>query len=356
MTRESKVRLIASYLPQFYPIPENDLWWGKGFTEWTNVKKAQPLFSGHEQPRIPSTLGYYDLRDVEVRVRQAEMARAAGIEGFCYWHYWFGNGRRILERVFDEVVKSGTPDFPFCLGWANETWSGVWHGATNKILIEQLYPGKEDYTNHYNYLSVAFHDERYIKVDGKPVFLIYKPDQIPDWDQFRDLWQELAIKDGFPGIFFIAQTVNKEDIKRLLAQGYDAVNPVRLYEYEKVKHSRIRRGLNNLFNELRVFEYKDAMKYFTDEEDKLLNCIPTIIPNWDHSPRSGRRGYIIHHSTPELFREHVLDVWNNIQHKQDQYRISFIKSWNEWGESNYLEPDIRYGDAYLQVLKECFVK
>jgi len=154
---EGTARLIAFYLPQFHPIPENDNWWGKGFTEWTNVAKARPLFRKHYQPHVPADLGFYDLRLPEVRAAQAVMARSVGIEGFCYWHYWFA-GKRLLERPFNEVLKSGEPDFPFCLGWANQTWTGIWHGAPNRILIEQTYPGRADYEKHFHALLEAFHD------------------------------------------------------------------------------------------------------------------------------------------------------------------------------------------------------
>jgi lipopolysaccharide biosynthesis protein len=174
----SKIRSIAFYLPQFHPIKENNEWWGKGFTEWTNVGKARPLFKGHYQPRIPADLGYYDLRLDEVRVEQALMAKEFGIEGFCYWHYWFGNGRTLLERPFKEVLESGSPDFPFCLAWANETWKGFAHGLKNRnVLIEQKYLGERDDTDHFYKVLPAFKDKRYIKVNSKPVFLIYKPNQ-----------------------------------------------------------------------------------------------------------------------------------------------------------------------------------
>ena len=158
----SQARLISFYLPQFHPIPENDRWWGRGFTEWTNVTKAKPLFKGHYQPRLPADLGYYDLRLPEVREAQAELARNAGIEGFCYYHYWFG-GKQLLEQPFNEVVASGKPDFPFCLCWANQTWTGVWYGAPHRTLVEQTYPGREGHRRHFLALRRAFLDERYLR-------------------------------------------------------------------------------------------------------------------------------------------------------------------------------------------------
>ena len=172
-----KARIIANYLPQFHPVPENDKYWGPGFTEWTNVAKARPLFRGHYQPRIPADLGFYDLRLPEIREQQAQMAREAGVEGFCYWHYWFGNGRQVLQRIFNEVVESGKPDFPFCLAWANHDWdTGSWlKGIKKEVIFQQLYLGKEDHILHFKTLLPAFRDHRYIKVDGKLLFIIYDP-------------------------------------------------------------------------------------------------------------------------------------------------------------------------------------
>ena len=178
-----KARIIAYYLPQFHPIPENDAVWGKGFTEWTNVAKAKPLFRGHYQPRVPADLGFYDLRLEEVREQQAEMAKEAGVEGFCYWHYWFGNNKMLLERPFQEVLNSGRPDFPFCLAWANHDWTTkTWNRGKHIIdandyvyIAKQEYNGDEDYIAHFNYCLPAFLDHRYITVDDKPVFFIFDP-------------------------------------------------------------------------------------------------------------------------------------------------------------------------------------
>ena len=191
-----KARVIALYLPQFHPIPENDKWWGKGFTEWNNVKKAVPLCKGHVQPRVPADLGYYDLRDPEIREKQAQLAREAGIEGFCYYHYWFGEGRQLLERPFDEVLESGKPDFPFCLCWANHNWTNKsWKKsktmATGNMIMEMRY-SMEDHIKHFYHVLPAFKDHRYIKVDGKPLFAVWAPRDVPDCKAFIDKWQELA--------------------------------------------------------------------------------------------------------------------------------------------------------------------
>ena len=209
-----KARVIAFYLPQFHPTPENDKFWGKGFTEWTNATKAKPLFKGHHQPHIPADLGFYDLRMPEVREAQAELAREAGVEGFCYWHYWFGNGKQFLQKIFDDVVDSGKPDFPFCVGWANHSWTNKnWVNtktfSKDFYIAEQTYPGPQDHEAHFYSLLKAFKDKRYIKVDGKLLFYIFAPLQFPNVKEFMNLWQELAKKEGLPGFYFIALQFQK---------------------------------------------------------------------------------------------------------------------------------------------------
>jgi hypothetical protein len=353
-------RIIALYLPQFYPIPENDEWWGKGFTEWTNVRQAKPLFRGHYQPRVPADLGYYDLRVPETRQAQADMAKAYGVEGFCYWHYWFGNGKRLLERTFNEVLTSGKPDFPFCLGWANHSWyEKLWTiGVENKLLCAQTYPGVEDYTEHFYSVLPAFQDKRYITVDGKPFFLIFDPFDSPELKTFVETWRKLAIENGLQGIYFVGQSpIEAKD--KVLRLGFDAVNDVsisaiynRLPLYMKVIH----KAKVLLFNMPRVFKYKDAMKYFCNEESKKINVLPSICPNWDHSPRSGAKGFILTDSEPNIFRDHVVQVLNLIKDKPSEKRIAILKSWNEWGEGNYIEPDIKYGKSYLEALKDAIDK
>lgn len=363
----SKARVIAFYLPQFHQIPENDEWWGKGFTEWTNVGRAKPLFSGHYQPRVPADLGYYDLRIPEIREEQARIAKEAGIYGFCYWHYWFGLGKRLLEKPFNDVLASGKPDFPFCLGWANESWeSKVWNVhevKKNKVLIEQLYPGKEDNELHFFNLLPAFKDNRYITVDNRPLFLIYKPEKFKEIGSFITQWNALARGNGVSnGFYFVAHTASFGEYKSLLDLGFDSVtvNPM----------SRVIIGLNSnkskLANRieklkryilkvkiLTIIEYKDALKYFVNkEEDSLGNVIPTIIPNWDHSPRSGKNAWILHNSTPELFEKNIKDAIECLNEKSIEKKIIFLKSWNEWGEGNYIEPDKRYGKQYLESLRK----
>jgi len=355
--KENKARIIAAYLPQFHPIPENDIWWGKGFTEWTNVGKAKQLFKGHYQPRVPADLGYYDLRIPEIRKAQADMALESGIEGFCYWHYWFGNGKRILDMPFNEVLKSGEPDYPFCLAWANTSWQGYDFGAEKReVLIRQEYPGLKDYEDHFYEILPALSDHRYIKVDNKPLVIIFAPHELPNPKEFINLWQNLAIKNRLDGIYFVAQTNHPDRAAQYMAEGYDAVNIIRILHPVEHGRSILTKFKRRILNEMMIYEYSKAIKYFTGPEDSLDHIIPTIIPNWDNSPRSGHHGFILHGSTPEIFRKHVDMVLESVENKPSQKKIVYLKSWNEWAEGNYMEPDLKYGRAYLQCLKECLSK
>lgn len=218
-------RFIAFYLPQYHPTKENDEWWGAGFTEWTNVVRAKKLYRGHYQPKIPADLGFYDLRLSESREAQARMAREYGIEGFCYWHYWFGNGRRLLQRPFDEVVAYGKPDFPFCLAWANHSWAKKQFdkNGTQEMLMEQTYPGDEDFILHFNTMLPAFKDNRYIKVNGKLLFMVYNPLDNPSLKRFMELWQKMAKENGLEGFYFVGKTDKGRRKKEILDWGYNAV-------------------------------------------------------------------------------------------------------------------------------------
>lgn len=351
-----KVRTIAFYLPQFHPTKENDEWWGKGFTEWTNVAKARPLFKGHNQPHIPADLGFYDLRLSESREAQAELAKKYGIEGFCYWHYWFGNGKRLLERPFNEVLNSGKPDFPFCLAWANHSWmKKLWDPKAtykDKLLMEQTYPGDEDIKAHFYTVLPAFKDKRYIKVNGCPLFLIYAPLDYKEVSHFITMWRDLAVQNGLKGIYFVGQgtTINRE---KILSLGFDAFNDASIFDIKNKQNSVIvilRKIIARLFKYPITYRYADAMKYWARPEGRFPDTIPTIIPNWDHSPRSGAKGLILTGDTPELFKKHVEQIVELVKDKKEDERIVFIKSWNEWGEGNYLEPDLQYGCKKLEIL------
>jgi hypothetical protein len=355
------MEVIAYYLPQFYPFKENDEWWGEGFTEWTNVGKAKPLFKNHYQPKIPSNLGYYDLRISEIREKQVELAKEAGVTGFCYWHYWFGNGKRLLDMPFNEVLNSGKPDFPFCLGWANETWKAkVWNSLDSpldKTLIEQVYPGKNDIESHFLEVLPAFRDNRYIKIDNRPVFVIYKPLNLPDCKEFLSFWNSLAKKSGLVnGIFFIGHTVNDNEKNKILDLGFDAVNIVRTGEHRfnrnVIKKIPLKLILFRFFKRPLILNYSFISRYFIKEMDKESNIFPTLIPNWDHTPRSGKYGVIFHNANPKEFKKHAIHAFEAIKNKEENRQIIFLKSWNEWGEGNYMEPDLKYGKGMINTLKE----
>lgn len=361
-----KPRVIAFYLPQFHPLPENDEWWGKGFTEWTNVGKAKPLFKGHDQPRVPTELGYYDLRMPEIREAQAEMAREAGIEGFMYWHYWFGNGRTLMADIFKEVLESGKPDYPFCLGWANHSWySKQWNKdgtSSNKLLVEQRYPGEEDARMYFESLLPAFKDNRYIKIDSKPLFYIFDPLILPE--EYILWFREWAKEAGLPDIFFVANIVKVYDkADEFLKKGYDAVTYQRLGSSSKFLNDNFGKfgsKLNTLLKRTknllthrppRMENYAKASRDFITPFEEKENIIPTILPQWDHTPRSGWNGSFLVNSTPELFKELVKRSFDSIKNKTPQKQIVFLKSWNEWGEGNYMEPDLTNGRGYIDALK-----
>ena len=362
MNYMAKPKIIALYLPQYHPTPNNDIWWGRGFTEWTNVGKAKPLFKGHYQPKVPADLGYYDLRLPEVREAQAQLAREAGIYGFCYYHYWFGNGKQELELPFNEVLKSGKPDFPFCLCWANESWhSKFWNmdgTIQKKCLIEQIYENKEGHKRHFEHLLPAFKDKRYIKVNGKPLFMIYKPFEFENIEDFIKQWNQLAINNGLPGIHFVAHlfhNITQENVDKLQVMGFNAVNSLGLQVamlgiYKTI--GKIQMRLNKIFGRLlRAVEYSKAYPLFIQEIDNKEKVYPTIIPNWDHTPRSGKAGTVLLNSTPALFKNHCREVLDLVKNKQEENQIVFIKSWNEWGEGNYMEPDLKFGKGYIEALR-----
>ena len=379
----SKPRIIALYLPQFHPIPENDRWWGPGFTEWTNVVRARPLFKGHVQPKLPADLGFYDLRLPETREAQARLAREAGIEGFCYYHYWFG-GKQLLERPFNEVVASGKPDFPFCICWANHTWSNkTWNRKSNmqsnSMLIEQTYPGEEDDIAHFNSLLPAFRDPRYITVDGKPLFMLYNP-----WGHTRvkawiETWQRLAVQNGLKGIYFVGSCdstltfklqadgttkralPNLESSAQLFQQvlnmGFDAVNSFGRRRGEMLSSGKYRDLMKTILRKAGIpvgvsYDYARTVKGFFAPEDRWENVFPTIMPNWDRSPRATAWDGIYTGATPETFKTHIQQALSMVSHKQPEHQIIVLKSWNEWGEGNYVEPDEQFGHGWLNAIKE----
>lgn len=379
-----KARVIALYLPQFHPIKENNEWWGPGFTEWTNVAKARPLFKGHKQPHIPADLGFYDLRLPETRAQQAELAREAGVEGFCYYHYWFG-GKQLLERPFNEVVESGEPDFPFCLCWANHTWSNkTWERKSavqkNSVLMEQVYPGYEDDVNHFMTLLPAFRDKRYITVDGRLLFAIYEPLNFPKVGEFIDTWQKLAREHGLPGFYFVGMVPSTltfkvdaegnrkrvmpnlessaEIFQSILNLGFDAVNSAGMRRGEMMYEGKYKNVAKTILRRAGLpvgsirFDYSRTVRNFFAPEDSWENVFPTIFPQWDRTPRVSSADGVYVNATPKKFQKHIEQVLDIIKDKTDEHKIIFLKSWNEWGEGNYVEPDQEYGHGWLHAIRD----
>lgn len=343
--------VLSYYLPQFHPFKENDEWWGKGFTEWTNVAKAKPLFPFHHQPNIPKDLGFYDLRLPEVREQQAELAKEAGVTAFCYWHYWF-NGHKLMELPFEEVVDSGKPNFPFCLSWANHSWyAKEWNkDGKDRLLMEQTYGGEEDYRAHFNYLLKAFKDERYLKIDGKLVFGIYASKDFKDFSHFKVLWNQLAIDNGLKGFHFFTHTFKIAEVNELKDFGYDTI----LLDYLFFRQNIVRYIYlfgNKLGLLPQIIDFKDYARTLIDNYPDMEGVAPMIEPNWDHTPRSGKRGSVIINSTPEFFYNLVDNLFNKIKTYKNQPSFYMIKSWNEWGEGNYMEPDLRYEKGYISSLR-----
>ena len=358
--RQQQRRLIAMYLPQYHPIPENDRWWGKGFTEWTNVAKARPLFPGHYQPHLPADLGYYDLRLPEVREAQAEMASEYGVQGFCYYHYWF-QGRRLLERPFQEVLDSGRPEFPFCLCWANENWSRHWDGGGGEILLEQTYSPKDD-LRHIQWLLEAFADPRYIQVDGRPLMLIYRAKRFPDIRQTIDRWQEAAIRRGLKGLYLarVESFVDERDDPRPL--GFDAAvefqpDWLQLVQPPALPH-RIARWLHR--RRLRrqgssplptVFDYAAVVRSMLEKQAVAYRRFPCVAPSWDNTSRRSTGAVVLENANPELYEFWLTEILRRPPAGPGDENLVFLNAWNEWAEGNHLEPDRRFGRSYLEATR-----
>ncbi len=353
------VKTIAFYLPQFHPIPENNEWYGEGFTEWTNVAKAKPLFRGHYQPHIPADLGFYDLRLKETRRAQSEMALKYGISAFCYWHYWFGGGKQLLEMPIWKMHEDPEVKIPFCIGWANTSWQNkLWDSkGNNSILLEQKYLGIEDYTKYFYNILPLLKDERYFKIDNKNLFIVYKPfDASSDQMKcFIETWRKLAKKEKIGEFFFMAQDSSCRAKDQILKLGFDAIfdNNVGGVHHDL---SFIRKCIltfsRKFLKRPSIFPYKEAAKHMVNKDctDELV--YPVVAPNWDHSPRTGGRAVLYTDCDPKYFYQLLKKTIDLISHKKEEHQIIFIKSWNEWGEGNYMEPDLKYGKGYLEALEK----
>lgn len=353
MIGDVKARAVAFYLPQFFPIPENDQWWGPGFTEWTNTARARRLFHGHLQPTLPADLGFYDLRVPETRQLQSDLAREHGVEAFAYWHYWFGGGDRILERPFQEVLASGVPEIGFCLAWANQSWTGIWHAAGNRVLKQQRYPGAEDDQRHFDTIVSAFRDPRYLRVNGRPVFYVFRPEELPDASEFVDRWQAMARAAGLDGLYLVAEASDLlgRGARYMTAEadGFDASVYMRLPAEVNRSTTMRMRARRKLRGGPEVWPYSDSIVATYPRDPHVQPC---VYPNWDNTPRSGRRGLVVTGASPERFRRNVEDAVTLLVHRPEQERLLWVKSWNEWAEGNHLEPDLRDGHGWLRALSE----
>ncbi|WP_042215277.1 glycosyltransferase WbsX family protein [Paenibacillus borealis] len=344
------MKLIAFLLPQFHVIPENSLWWGEGFTEWTNTRKAVPLYSGHQQPKEPLEQYYYDLTDAAARNWQAEVAKAYGIYGFCYYHYWF-KGKPLLEQPLKQIMKSGEPDFPFCLSWANESWTRKWDGGEHEVLIRQDYGDEPDWENHFHELLGAFRDKRYIRIGNKPLFIIYRPGNIPRCEEMLRFWNSLALQNGLEGIYFV-RTLGGFDIP---GQGGFEAN-VEFEPHYTFAHGNTERLWNYMIiegQEHLVFDYDQVWLSILSRSPHRNGgkIFPGAYVNWDNTPRLGKRGQSCIGASPHKFGWYLA---KQIERARTLYQSEFlfINAWNEWAEGAFLEPDQQHRFRYLEEVKK----
>jgi lipopolysaccharide biosynthesis protein len=364
---ERQERVLAFYLPQYHPVSENDEWWGRGFTDWRNVVQTRPRFRGHLQPQIPADLGFYDLRLPETRVAQAELARRSGVDGFCYYHYWF-NGSILLGQPLNGVLSSGTPEFPFCLCWANENWTRAWDGLDRLVLIRQQYT-HEDADAHILWFLDVFKDKRYVRVDGRPLLLIYRPDQIPEPMAMIRLWRGRTREAGFRGLYLCAVKNGFVDMpdQALMEQGYDAVVdfqpnrrdfpapkglPQQVYRLaQRILPDRLYQRLKLSGSGSKVVDY-DAMVAAIKKKPwpTSYRKLPCVFPSWDNTPRR-RTATIIQNDDPAVYQDWLEHELRRVRSHPSEERLVFINAWNEWAEGCHLEPDLTCGHSFLDATR-----
>ncbi len=346
-------KLIAFYLPQFHPIPENDRWWGEGFSEWTNVRRAKPIFTGHYQPQVPAELGYYDLRDPGVMDKQVELAKAHGIHGFCFYYYWF-NGHRLLERPLDQMLARDKPDFPFCVCWANENWTRRWDGSEDKILMEQKYgPGYAE--ELIRDLIPVMKDRRYMKVGGAPILIVYRMDLLPDPQAAIRTWRRVCAEEGIPEIHIAAiQSFGTTDPRPFGADA--AVDfPPHTTHQALISPKTYRRTIADFHGFLA--DYEEAMRMEIEDPPAPYLRYRGVMPNWDNTPRRQNRAYIYVNSSTERYQAWLEKmVEQSMVRAEVQDPLVFLNAWNEWGEGAYLEPDGKNGRARLEATRRALCR
>lgn len=375
------MKIITFYLPQFHDIPENDKWWGKGFTEWVNVKKAKPLFEGHEQPRIPLNNNYYNLLNDDIKIWQAKIAKEHGIYGFCYYHYWF-NGRMVLEKPMEQMLENKGIDIPFCICWANEPWTKAWVGK-KEVILPQFYGGMKEWKEHYDYLRQFFMDERYIRENGKPLMVIYRAEVISKLNEMLDYWNKLATEDGLGGLVYAYQDItfdlmtgkddSRFDFNIEFQPSYawndmNSASKLKSSEFWKFLRSAKRkiytiiekrfgfdmsRYISNgkQKNETKKISFDEAWQAILSHQPEDTKNVPGAFVGWDNSPRKGKNGMVYVGDTPEKLRKYLSA---QIRHAKYVYHkdMIFMYAWNEWAEGGYLEPDERNGYKNLQAIRD----
>lgn len=357
----SNPKIIALYLPQFHAIPENDAWWGKGFTDWTNVRKAKPLFDGHRQPRVPFGNNYYDLSKDETLKMQASLAESYGVYGFCFYHYWF-NGKLLLEKPAEMLLANKSINMRFCFSWANEPWARTWDGRANQVLMPQSYGDESDWRQHFDYLLPFFNDERYIKVDGKPMFVIYKTRSIPCAKEMMELWIEWAEQSGLPGIHFVETlrdgTIDNRNLPFSAKMEFEPARTDYQIPFLELNYRRVRRRIIGLINNLfhTHFMLNTPWTFERIASRALLSYSPAgtyggAFIGWDNTARKNLASTIILPPTKDEFKEYLRKV---MKKTIEAYHTDFVfvNAWNEWAEGTYLEPDTDNGYAYLEAIKE----
>jgi lipopolysaccharide biosynthesis protein len=343
--------ILAYYLPQYHPTQENDRWWGRGITEWNNVSRAVPQYAGHYQPRLPGELGYYDLRLKENITRQIELAKIHGIYGFAYYFYWF-DGKRLLDRPLDAFLNDPQLDYPFCLCWANESWTRRFDGSSGEVIMYQN-ESAESYRTFIESVKPYFVDKRYIRVDGRPVLIVYRPSFVPDPLNTLAYWRACSDEAGLGNPYIIAVKENTFE-GDLLSLGFDAqseFHPGTVFRYCK----NITEEINFVQKEFKglVLDYVDLVKnrkYMNFQARKLYRA---VMPMWDNTPRRNNTAMIYEGSSPALYKEWLIDVLRETHSRSDlEVPFVFVNAWNEWGECAYLEPDRKYGYAYLRATRQ----
>lgn len=363
-----RIQTIAFYLPQFHQIKENDEWWGEGFTEWTNMKKATSLYDGHYQPRIPLNGNYYDLTDSTTIKWQATLAKTYGVDGFCMYHYWF-NGKMLLEKPMEILLRNPDIDMNYCICWANESWTNAWVSSQNKVLIEQTYGDSKEWIQHFEYFLKFFKDQRYILDNNRPILIIYRPELIPKLNEMLDFWNKLAIHNGFDGICYGYQQSGLDDMHKDNSMfSFDIEYQPKYALKDKDEKNIFRKRIRNIIDRLnqtlfsnhvlqrnstqvRKYDYDEIWEYVLERQATSEKSVAGAFVDWDNTPRRGKNGIVFENASPEKFEYYMRKQYKNVL---NNYKLQylFIFAWNEWAEGGYLEPDQKYQNKYLQSLRK----